>query len=54
MGKVTGFMEYERLQEASEAPQARTTVPYTNLTLTTKREGESQGTDALHKNKKKK
>ena len=24
MGKVTGFMEYERLQEASEAPQART------------------------------
>jgi glutamate synthase (NADPH/NADH) small chain len=24
MGKVTGFMEYQRLQEASEAPQART------------------------------
>ena len=24
MGKVTGFMEYERLQEASEAPLART------------------------------
>ncbi|MCF8164437.1 MAG: glutamate synthase subunit beta [Sulfuritalea sp.] len=24
MGKVTGFMEYERLQEASEAPQERT------------------------------
>lgn len=23
MGKVTGFMEYERLQEASEAPQSR-------------------------------
>lgn len=23
MGKVTGFMEYQRLQEASEAPQAR-------------------------------
>jgi len=24
MGKVTGFMEYERLKEASEAPEART------------------------------
>lgn len=24
MGKVTGFMEYQRLQEASEAPQTRT------------------------------
>lgn len=24
MGKVTGFMEYERLQETSEAPQSRT------------------------------
>ena len=23
MGKVTGFMEYQRLQEASEAPEAR-------------------------------
>jgi glutamate synthase (NADPH/NADH) small chain len=23
MGKVTGFMEYQRLQEASEAPQSR-------------------------------
>jgi glutamate synthase (NADPH/NADH) small chain len=23
MGKVTGFMEFKRLQEASEAPQAR-------------------------------
>ena len=23
MGKVTGFMEYQRLQEASEAPQTR-------------------------------
>ena len=24
MGKVTGFLEYQRLQEASEAPQTRT------------------------------
>jgi glutamate synthase (NADPH/NADH) small chain len=23
MGKATGFMEYQRLQEASEAPQSR-------------------------------
>ena len=23
MGKITGFMEYKRLQEASEAPQTR-------------------------------
>ncbi len=24
MGKVTGFMEFQRLQEACEAPQSRT------------------------------
>ena len=23
MGKITGFMEYQRLQEAAEAPQKR-------------------------------